>query len=414
LASLFRDVVAEQSVDSVLTRVLATLRELVRCEDVVVWECLGDGELAVALVDGDDEEAMRSLRIRFGEGLTGKAALERRAVASNDAHVDPAAGLVPGTQSTPEAIVCMPLLARDRLLGVLSLYRRGASRAFAPEEIDLVADFAAVAALALDNARTRCELERLATTDELTGLPNRRHFQSELEREIATASRYGAPLSLLLLDLDNFKAINDTYGHGTGDRTLAVVAKEIQQCLRAPDLVARLGGDEFAVLLPQTDRIAAESLVERLQTTVREAVTAPLTISVSIGISTLTGGDAADLLEDADRFLYEAKRADPAPASVRFEASNDAGAATQLPRSVRRQLESSRAAKTEQARRSVGVLDRHEKILAGRYCHLSEAGYPPLEALAIAENPHADLEDLLRRKDAHLVNPSGAPLTSPQ
>lgn len=155
LASLLRQVVAEESVESVLERALATLRELVRCEDLVVWEVTPENELVVAVVEGDDEEAMRALRISFGEGLTGKAALTRKSIVSNDAHLDPAAGVVPGTAQTAEAVACAPLIARERLLGILTLYRTGEERAFTAEEVELVADFAAVAALALDNARAR-------------------------------------------------------------------------------------------------------------------------------------------------------------------------------------------------------------------------------------------------------------------
>ena len=318
LAGLLRGVVAEESVEAVLTAVLATLRELIRCDDVVVWERT-DELLTAVLVDGEDEEAMRALRIPLGVGVTGRAALERQPIVSNDAHIDPRAGLVPGTEPTPEAVACTPLIARERLLGVLSLYRRGHDRAFSDEEVALVADFAAVAALALDNAQTRSELERLATTDELTGLPNRRHFQAALEREIATARRYGSPLSLLLLDLDNFKMINDTFGHSAGDEALRRVATAVDAHLRAPDLVARLGGDEFAVLLPQTTPAAARLLAARLERIVAAAVEPPLRVSASIGMSTFTGGAAGDLLCDADRFLYEAKRSHPTSRSIAFE-----------------------------------------------------------------------------------------------
>ena len=332
LAGLLRDVVAEQSVDAVLARVLATLRELIRCEDVVIWEPAGDDELVVALVDGEDEEELRSLRIPLCDGLTGKAASERRPVVSNDAHVDPRAMLVPGTQPTPEAVVCMPLLARDALLGVLTLYRHGTSRPFVHEEIELIADFAAVAALSLDNARTRSELELLATTDDLTGLPNRRRFRSELEREIAAARRYRSPLSLLLLDLDDFKAINDGYGHESGDQALREIALAIQQRLRAPDLAARIGGDEFGVLLPQTGREAAEALARDLEQAVREALAPPLSTTTSIGISTLQAGGANDLFAEADHFLYQVKRSHPACRSVRSTPPIDERSAPRAPR----------------------------------------------------------------------------------
>jgi diguanylate cyclase (GGDEF)-like protein len=317
LAALVREVVAEQTVGSVLPCVAATLRELVRCDDVVVWETESNDELAVALVAGDDEEQMQGMRIRFGEGLTGLAALERRAAVSNAAHVDTRSGLVPGTERSPEAVACMPLIARERLLGVLSIYRTGPGRQFSGEEIQLITDFASVAALALDNARARAELQLLAQTDDLTGLSNRRHFRIELEQEIAAAHRDGSPLSLLLLDLDNFKAINDRHGHQRGDTALQTVAEAIQQQLRSADLAARVGGDEFVVMLPHTSRADAEALAAAIATSISAAL-APLGATASIGVSSLRERRDHDLLAEADRLLYQAKRAHPAPESIRL------------------------------------------------------------------------------------------------
>ena len=186
----------------------------------------------------------------------------------------------------------------------LSDYRRGIQRDFASDEVALVADFAALAALALDHAHARAELELLATTDDLTGLANRRRFHQELERQQAAARRYRSPLSLLLLDLDNFKQINDTYGHHAGDQALRAIAHALQAVVRAPDLAGRIGGDEFAVLLPQTDRAAADALAQ----TVSRALSSPRTITTSIGIATTHGERNTDLLAEADHALYQGKR----------------------------------------------------------------------------------------------------------
>ena len=307
LAHVLEDVLGESSVAALLERIAGTLRALVRCDDVVIWEACGERELVAVLVDGDDEEQLRALRIKFGEGLTGACVQQRRPIFSNAAHLDPRAGLVPGTEREPEAITCAPLIARGAPLGVLSLYRRGREYGFRPDELELVQHFAETAAIALDNARARAELEQLAATDDLTGIANRRCFRAALAREAAIARRYGTPLSLLLLDLDDFKEINDTFGHDAGDRVLGGVAQILHKRARSADLVARLGGDEFAVLLPQTDRHEAIHVGDVLVEAIEAAIAEPVQLHASVGAASL-GSGTDDLLIEADRELYEAKK----------------------------------------------------------------------------------------------------------
>jgi diguanylate cyclase (GGDEF)-like protein len=304
LTRILRSLVGAQSVEAVLGRIVTDLRELVPCTDVVIWELLADEQLAPTLVDGDDEDELQRLRIAVGEGITGMAVLRQELIRSNDAHLDSRAGHVPGTDQQPEAIVCVPLTARQVRLGALSLYRLGENRAFTWDEIELVRQFADVAAIALHNAHTLAEFQRLALTDDLTGLANRRRFREELHAQCAAAARHGAQLSLLLLDVDNFKEINDRLGHVAGDDVLRTIAATLRSRLRASDLPARIGGDEFAVLLPQTSAAEAETVAASLSSSIEQASTS-VPLHVSVGMATCA--DEALLFAKADRALYATK-----------------------------------------------------------------------------------------------------------
>jgi diguanylate cyclase (GGDEF)-like protein len=307
LARVLHSLVGEQSEEAVLERVANDLRQLVPCTDVVLWELAADDTLAPTLIDGEDQEAMLRLRIRVGEGITGRAVLDQEPIASSDAHVDPRAALVPGTRPEPEAILCVPLTARARRLGALTLYRRGSNRAFSNDELELARQFADVAAIALHNANTLAEFQRLALTDDLTGLANRRGFREELERLAASAERHAIPLSLLLLDVDNFKEVNDEHGHAAGDEILREIALMLRQRIRASDLAARIGGDEFAVLLPHTSEEEAAVVARDLITHLGEGRATSLPLRVSVGVA--SGTEALDnaLFTQADRALYAAK-----------------------------------------------------------------------------------------------------------
>jgi diguanylate cyclase (GGDEF)-like protein len=305
LAHALKSVVNEQSTPAVLARIVTDLRALVRCDDVVIWE-LNHDTLRPVIVDGEDEEQMSALTVRIGDGITGYAVQQQEIVVRTDAHIDPRAGHVPGTGRQPEAIICVPLTARGARLGALSLYRRGDERAFAASERELVEQFADVAAIALHNARNVTELAALASTDDLTGLANRRRFYDELNRANAEALRHDIPLALLLLDLDNFKAINDRNGHCEGDNALRAVGDAIRSRVRAGDLPARIGGDEFAVLLPHTTSAQASRLADDLVDAIRKITTEP-PLDVSIGIAHGAATDVEAFIRRADVQLYNNK-----------------------------------------------------------------------------------------------------------
>ena len=157
-------------------------------------------------------------------------------------------------------------------------------------------------------------MELLATTDALTSLYNRRHFKSLAHAEWARFQRYGRPLSLLMLDIDKFKSINDAFGHDVGDLALKAVANVCKSNKRQTDILGRIGGEEFAMLLPETDETAAENAAERLRKSIQDCTRVlpdkDIQVTVSIGIASATLGMAAfaAMLKRADEALYEAKR----------------------------------------------------------------------------------------------------------
>jgi diguanylate cyclase (GGDEF)-like protein len=160
-------------------------------------------------------------------------------------------------------------------------------------------------------ARAR-ELERnrrMAATDPLTRAANRRALDDALRRELARSQRSRKPLSLLLLDLDGLKAINDTFGHAAGDRALRAVARCARQVVRRCDLVARIGGDEFAVLLPETDAAGARAIGQRIRSKLAEASTSSLPLRLSLGVARARHAllESQELLETADAELYRDK-----------------------------------------------------------------------------------------------------------
>jgi diguanylate cyclase (GGDEF)-like protein len=218
---------------------------------------------------------------------------------------------VPGTpDDEPEALVCTPLIAGSRVLGTLNVWREGAVAEFAPHEVELIQRFATLAALAYDNARQRERLGEQARTDDLTGLFNRRHFHERLGAELARTRRSGDPVALVLLDVDDFKAVNDAHGHPVGDVVLRAFADLVRETVRGADIVCRTGGEEFAVILPGADEEEAVTAAHRLVGAVRDAGLGPAAaLTASVGLATAPGeGDTvAGLFRTADDRLLAAK-----------------------------------------------------------------------------------------------------------
>jgi diguanylate cyclase (GGDEF)-like protein len=247
-------------------------------------------DLMAELVDSVDPEAPRPRPRRASAAEVGRAhalAVPMRAVV---------------TSSEPE------------YLGVLSIARYG--QAFSREEEELLEYLAGQAIVSIENASLHETVERQAVTDELTGLANARAFRSILEREIERSRRFQSPLALVMVDLDNFKRVNDTHGHQQGDEVLASVAAVLRDFSRDIDAPARYGGEELAVVLPHTDVEGAAQLAERMREAVerlripRVGDTGFLQVTASFGVAAVpeSAADEEDLVAAADAALYRAKR----------------------------------------------------------------------------------------------------------
>jgi diguanylate cyclase (GGDEF)-like protein len=204
----------------------------------------------------------------------------------------------------------VPLLSlRDEAVGTLAVFWRGREREASGDEIALLEELAASAGPLIENARRFLEARQLAELDALTGLHNRRYFDEVLDREVARASRYGRSLALILLDLDDFKAINDRIGHLAGDAVLADLGERVREALRSADIACRVGGDELAVILPESTFEDAQQLYDRLQAAIgARPLAGGEAMTASAGLVELEReDDARSLFQRADEALYRAK-----------------------------------------------------------------------------------------------------------
>jgi len=265
LADVFHEVLAELSLDALLVRIADALTDLIPHDTLTIYEADEAHGLLVPVLARDTwaDEIMRTT-IRFDEGITGWAARNREAVHVDQAHLDPRVRFVPGTPIDPEALISIPLVARSQIKGVLNIYRAGDDASFGDDEFELAKRFADAAALALDNAEIRARLEHQARTDSLTGLFNHRTFHERLLHALQETSRTHAPVAVLMLDIDDFKRVNDVHGHGVGDELLRLLADTLRVAVRPEDVVCRLGGEEFGVIMGACDATDANRVAERL------------------------------------------------------------------------------------------------------------------------------------------------------
>jgi len=210
------------------------------------------------------------------------------------------------------SFISYPILIGDRRIAVMNFTDKAGGTPFEERDIELLDAIAPQIAVAIDRTSLKDmagEFEQLSVTDALTGLLNRRYLEKRLSEEIQRSKRHRFPMSMMLLDVDEFKSYNDTYGHPAGDTALKILANVLQDILRGADVAARYGGEEFAVLLPQTTSSEAGVIAERLRQRIEHTVFPKRKVTVSIGIASCSNEieTPEDIIGAADHALYEAK-----------------------------------------------------------------------------------------------------------
>jgi len=297
-------------------RMMAVLNELLNCNRMVLFTYnSGSEELIVRKVLGSGQNSLEGTTLRMDEGITGKAAMSQELIYIPDLAKDGRNLNYKGKTESTGAMISVPLVVKKRLSGVLNLHKPEVA-SFSETEIKLVQAIANQAAIAIENSQLYEKARNLSNTDELTGLANRRHFQMILKREMAQAQRFHSHFTLMIIDIDHFKAYNDTHGHLRGDIVLKRVAQLFLQNTRGIDLVARFGGEEFVVLLPKTEKDGALAAGEKLRACImaekfpgaeESQPNKLLTISVGIAAYPTDSKDIYELLDLADRALYRSK-----------------------------------------------------------------------------------------------------------
>jgi diguanylate cyclase (GGDEF)-like protein len=288
LADVFHEVLSEQTHSTVLERIADSLADVIPYDAFTIYQADEARRLLIPVMARDRwADEIMSDRPVLGEGITGWAIDHREAQLVNDAHLDPRVKTVPGTpDDEPESLISVPLVARGAVKGALNVYRLGPGARFSGEEFELAKRFGDAAALALDNAQVRAALELQAQTDSLTSLYNHRYFHDRLRSELNRASRTHDSIAVLMLDIDDFKRVNDIHGHGVGDLVLVELADLLRGTVRASDVVCRLGGEEFGVIMASCDAGDALGLARRIVDSLTETeIGSAGRLSVSIGIA---------------------------------------------------------------------------------------------------------------------------------
>jgi diguanylate cyclase (GGDEF)-like protein len=318
--TIFHDVAkaltSSLDLDSILQTIMEKMAEYFRPD---TWSLLmvdeAREELYFAIAVGDKAEALKNARLKVGEGIAGWVAKNGEARIVPDVRKDPyfTSRSDDGTKWETRSVICVPLRSKLRVLGVIQLVNVDMDR-FKEPELFVLQALCDYAAIAIENSKWVEKIRELTITDDCTGLYNARHLYRTLETEVYRSSRFGYEFSVLFIDLDHFKSVNDTHGHLIGSKVLTEIGYLIKAQLRLIDFAFRYGGDEFVVLLPQTGKDQALVVARRLRDGLRASSFCQeeglnLNVRASIGVASYPhdAHSAHDVIRQADGMMYLVK-----------------------------------------------------------------------------------------------------------
>ncbi len=318
--NIFHDVAkaltSSLDLDSILQTIMEKMAEYFRPD---TWSLLmvdaERDELYFAIAVGSAAEALKNVRLKIGEGIAGHVAKHGEKLIVPDVMTDPrfTKRIDEMTKWETHSIICVPVRSKLRVLGVIQLVNVDMAH-FGDEESFFLQALCDYAAIAIENARAVEKIQELTITDDCTGLYNARHLYKTLETEVYRSARFAYEFTVLFIDLDHFKQVNDTHGHLIGSKLLAEIGYLVKAQLRLIDYAFRYGGDEFVVLLPQTGKDQALVVARRLRDSLRTSMFCKeeglnLNVRASIGVATYPHDAKTphDVIRQADEMMYLVK-----------------------------------------------------------------------------------------------------------
>ncbi|MEW6684690.1 MAG: diguanylate cyclase [Candidatus Edwardsbacteria bacterium] len=301
----------------VLDIIMNEIKELVKAE---AWSILmideKTNELVFEVAMGEKGEQVKEIRLKIGQGVAGWVAQEGKPIVVQDVEKDQRfyKGVDEKTKFKTKSILAIPLISRGKIIGVVEIINKSGSQPFTEKDLELVQRLTEHAGVAIENARLYEKVERLAITDDLTGLYNSRYCDEFLEKSLEIAAREEAPLSVIFLDLDNLKEVDDTYGHLMGGETLREVGTRLKKLVKDPEIAARFGGDEFVLILPNQDVESALEKAEEVRKSIEaepflvgRGVSCRITASLGVASFPRHAKNQEVLLHKADQAMYKVK-----------------------------------------------------------------------------------------------------------